>query len=418
MPAMPRTLVPTPLVPWPALGVCRVPYQVFTDPALYELEQERLFRGDTWHWVGLEIETPQPGDFKTTVIGDTPVVMLRNAHDRINVFVNRCAHRGALLCLKTRGHASPLTCVYHNWSYDLDGNLQGVAFRHGVHGQGGLPADFDFAAHHLHRLRVEVLCGLVFATFSAQVAPLRRWLGPRMVQHIERIFGRPIRLLGSSSQAMHNNWKLYVENVKDSYHASLLHLFFTTFKLNRLSMAGAVEVSACGGHHLSWSKMASDVSAGTDYEQGTLRAMQDDFHLADRRLLETWVEFPDGVTHAIQTVFPTLVVQQIQNSLALRLVVPKGVAACELHWLLFGYADDTPEQTERRVLQSNLIGPAGLVSMEDGVVGSFIQRAIARDPTATAVLDMGGRGVERQGSRVSEAAVRGFWHAYRALMAL
>jgi hypothetical protein len=62
--------------------------------------------------------------------------------------------------------------------------------------------------------------------------------------------------------------------------------------------------------------------------------------------------------------------------------------------------------------------PAGLVSMEDGVVGSFIQRAIARDPAATAVLDMGGRGVERQGSRVSESAVRGFWQAYRALIVL
>jgi phenylpropionate dioxygenase-like ring-hydroxylating dioxygenase large terminal subunit len=418
MPPMPRSPIQTPLIPWPALGVCRVPYQVFTDPALYELEQERLFRGDAWHWVGLDIETPTPGDFKTTMIGETPVVMLRDAQGRLKVFVNRCAHRGALLCLKARGHAPHLTCVYHNWSYDLDGNLQGVAFRHGVRGQGGLPADFDFAAHHLHRLRVESLGGLVFATFSADVAPLRCWLGPRMVQHLERLFCRPLRLLGSYSQTMHNNWKLYVENVKDSYHASLLHLFFTTFKLNRLSMEGAVDVSDCGGHHISWSKMASDASAGTEYEHGTLRAMQDDFRLADRRFLQTWVEFPDGVTHAIQTLFPNCVVQQIQNSLALRLMVPTGVTTCELHWLLFGYADDTPEQTEQRLLQSNLIGPAGLVSMEDGVVGSFIQRAIARDPQQTAVLEMGGRGVERQGSRVSEAAVRGFWQAYRAVMAL
>ena len=111
---------------------------------------------------------------------------------------------------------------------------------------------------------------------------------------------------------MHNNWKLYVENVKDAYHASLLHLFFTTFKLNRLSMEGAVDVSDSGGHHISWSKMASDESTGTEYEQGTLRAMQDDFSLADRRFLQTWTEFPDGVTHAIQTVFPNFVVQQIQ----------------------------------------------------------------------------------------------------------
>jgi anthranilate 1,2-dioxygenase large subunit/terephthalate 1,2-dioxygenase oxygenase component alpha subunit len=228
------------------LGVCRVPYQVFTDQALYDLEQQSIFRGDTWHWVGLEAETPNAGDFKTNYIGDTPVVIIRDAQT-MKVFVNRCAHRGTTLCIDSRGNKSNFTCIYHNWSYDLDGNLQGVAFRHGVRGQGGLPPDFDFAAHHLHRLRVEVLNGLVFATFSAHVAPLRAWLGERMTQHIERLFSRPVRLLGSYTQYMHNNWKLYVENVKDAYHASLLHLFFTTFKLNRLSMEGAVDVSDSGG---------------------------------------------------------------------------------------------------------------------------------------------------------------------------
>ena len=79
---------------------------------------------------------------------------------------------------------------------------------------------------------------------------------------------------------------------------------------------------------------------------------------------------------------------------------------------------DTPEQAERRLLQSNLVGPAGLVSMEDGMIGSWVQRTIAQDPEETAVLEMGGREVTRQGSRVSEASVRGFWQAYRTLMDL
>jgi phenylpropionate dioxygenase-like ring-hydroxylating dioxygenase large terminal subunit len=418
MPAFSTVPSEQPRLHWPELGVSRVPYQVFTDPTLYDLEQERLFRGDVWHWVGLEAETPQPGDFKTNAIGDTPVIMLRDAQGAMKVFVNRCAHRGATLCIDQRGQCKAFTCVYHNWSYDLDGNLQGVAFRHGVNQQGGLPPDFDFAAHALQRLRVEVLHGLVFASFSDAVAPLRDWLGPRMTQHLERLFCRPLRLLGTYTQEMHNNWKLYVENVKDSYHASLLHLFFTTFRLNRLTMEGAVEVSDSGGHHISWSKMAMDNGTGTEYEHGTLRAMQDDFRLRDQRLLRTWPEFADGVTHAIQTLFPNLVVQQIQNSLALRLMRPRGVDTCELQWLLFGYADDTPEQTEMRLLQSNLIGPAGLVSMEDGVVGSFIQRAIVRDADKSAVLEMGGRDIERHTSRVSEASIRGFWQAYRDLMHL
>jgi phenylpropionate dioxygenase-like ring-hydroxylating dioxygenase large terminal subunit len=168
----------TPILKWPELGVCRVPFQVFTDQALYDLEQDRLFRGDVWHWIGLEAETPNCGDFKANTIGDTPVFMIRDLQGAMKVFVNRCAHRGARLCIDNCGNTKGLTCVYHNWSYDLDGNLLGVAFRHGVNQQGGLPPDFDFTEHHLQRLRVDVMAGMVFATFSETVAPLRDWQSP------------------------------------------------------------------------------------------------------------------------------------------------------------------------------------------------------------------------------------------------
>lgn len=415
---MPSAITAEPLLQWPAQGVSRVPYQVFTDPELYAHEQERIFRGDAWHWVGLEAEIPNTGDFITRRIGDTPVIVVRDAAGVAKVFVNRCAHRGAMLCVEQRGQTKQFTCAYHNWSFDLDGRLRGVAFRHGIRNQGGLPADFDFAEHGLQRLRVAVLHGLVFATFSTHVAPLTDYLGARMTEHIGRIFNRPVRLLGSYSQFMHNNWKLYMENVKDTYHASILHLFLTTFGINRLSMEGGLDISPCGGHHVSWSKRAVEQLAGTDYTQGSMHAMQQDFQLQAPQMLHMWSEFPDGVTTAIQGLFPNLVVQQIQNSLALRLMVPQGVDACELHWLLFGYADDTPEQAETRLLQSNLIGPAGLVSMEDGMIGNWVQRTIAQDPDKTAVLEMGGRDVPAHGSRVSEGSIRGFWQAYRTLMDL
>lgn len=403
---------------WPEIGEARVPFRIYTDADIYREEQERVFRGDAWHFVALEIEFPNPGDFRTGSIGDTPVFAARDPQGQVKVFVNRCAHRGSRLCIETRGNKKDFTCVYHNWVYDFDGKLQSIAFKRGVRGQGGMPADFDMSQHGLRRLRVETLNGLVFATFSETVAPLRDWLGPRMTGHVERIFNRPIKVLGAYTQYLHNNWKLYIENVKDSYHASLLHLFFTTFGLNRMSMDGAIELAESGGHHISWSKMASDDARGTEYQSGGLRAMSNDFALADRRLLRTWPEFTDGVTHAIQGIFPAFIVQQIQNCLAIRLAIPRGVEETELQWLLFGYVDDTPDQDSMRLMQSNLVGPAGLVSMEDGVIGAFVQRSILQDGERTAVLEMGGRAVESQKSRVSEASVRGFWKAYRGLMGL
>ena len=169
--------------------------------------------------------------------------------------VNRCAHKGALVCLQERGNAKSLTCVYHSWSYDLAGRLQSVAFRHGVRGKGGMPEDFDTAQHRLEPLRVEVFCGLgVRHILRCDRAGGGRISATTMARMIRRNLGRPHRLLGMHSQIIHNNWKLYAENVRDSYHATLLHTFYTTFKVNRLDMDGGMLLSDDGRHSISYAK--------------------------------------------------------------------------------------------------------------------------------------------------------------------
>ena len=75
---------------WPQTeGVRRVPYRVFTDPAVYEREQERLFGGRSWNYVALDAELPNPGDFKATFIADTPVIVCRNRDGELNAMVRR-----------------------------------------------------------------------------------------------------------------------------------------------------------------------------------------------------------------------------------------------------------------------------------------------------------------------------------------
>ncbi|MGH8595567.1 MAG: Rieske 2Fe-2S domain-containing protein, partial [Gammaproteobacteria bacterium] len=133
---------------WPHLPeACVVPYAAFTNAAYYQQEQERIFRGDTWNFIGLEAEIPKPGDFKATQIGDTPVIITRDELGAVNVLQNRCAHRGALVCREPRGNAARLQCVYHQWAYDLRGNLLSVPFRRGVRGKGGMPSGFELGAH-------------------------------------------------------------------------------------------------------------------------------------------------------------------------------------------------------------------------------------------------------------------------------
>ena len=378
---------------WPAQGVARVPYRLFSDPEIYALEQARIFKGPVWHFLCLEIDIPDAGDYKTGTVGDTPVVVTRDKDGAIHAMVNRCAHKGALVCLKERGHANTLSCIYHAWTYDLKGQLKGVAFRNGLKGRGGMPDDFDPAEHRLQPLRVARLFGLVFGTFSEATPPIESWLGQTMTAFMQRNFDRPLKLLGVHSQLIHNNWKLYAENIRDSYHATLLHTFYTAFKVNRLDMDGGIILAdGTPWHHYSYAKRATFDEAG-EYTAAHVHSAQYGSRLAAPQLLAAWDEFDDGITHSIQAVFPTLAFHFTLNSLAVRYFAPRGLNATELYWMYLGYEGDTPEQTRMRVMQGNLTGAAGLVSLEDGCINEFVQRGTSGSAQHCAFMEMGGRGV-------------------------
>ncbi|MFM9882124.1 MAG: aromatic ring-hydroxylating oxygenase subunit alpha [Burkholderiales bacterium] len=406
---------------WPAEGITRIPYALQVDPDIEREEMRRIFRGRTWNYLCLEIEIPHPGDYRRVDVGVTSVIVARDEGGQIRALVNRCAHKGAALLTQSHGSAKELMCIYHNWIFDLRGELQSVPFEQGIQGKGGMPPAFCKADHALATLRVESINGLVFGTFSPDTEPLREYLSPVMVANIERVACKPFRVLGYYSQYLDSNWKLYFENATDPYHATILHAWATRLKLNRLTMEGAIEMGRNGWHHLSWSKMASD-RGGEIYERKELRSGGGNFSafsLNDPSIIEQWDERGDGITLAIQTAFPSFLLAQINNTMATRVIVPRGVNGSELMWTILGYADDDEAKTAIRLRQGNMIGPSGFISLEDGMVGSYIQRAIVADRDKSALLEMGGDSIETiRNSRASECGVRGFYTAYRELMGL
>jgi anthranilate 1,2-dioxygenase large subunit len=397
-------MTPTDPFHWHSKGNSRTPYRVMSDPEVYQAEQKLIFHGPVWNYLCLEAELPEPGCYRTTYIGETPIIVTRDQKGDLHALVNRCSHKGAMLCVEAKGRTNRITCLYHAWGYELSGELCFVAFQNGVNGKGGMGADFEMSQHGLEPLRIESFFGVIFGTFSSVADPLGVYLGPSMSSHLVRIFHKPVEVLGYHHQVMHNNWKLYMENSRDSYH------------LNRLAMDGGAIVDHGGWHSINYSKGAT-LREG-EYEGSGMRAVMEDVGLADPQLLTRREEFADGITVAIQSIFPTCINQQIYNTLALRQLVPLGPDKCELHWTCFGYKDDDPELRAMRLTQANLIGPAGFVSMEDGAIGEYVQRGIAgsgRDKNA--VLEMGGKDfASAPDSRATETTVRGFWQGYRTLM--
>jgi anthranilate 1,2-dioxygenase large subunit/terephthalate 1,2-dioxygenase oxygenase component alpha subunit len=281
-----------------------------------------------------------------------------------------------------------------------------------------MPAGFCREQHGPRKLRVAVLFGLIFGSLHDDVPPIEEYIGEDVCDKLERVLRKPVEIIGRYTQTLPNNWKLYAENVRDTYHASLLHTFFTTFGITRLTQEGGVVISEDGGNHASASYSRVVLGEETAYTKQSIRSENAELQIKDLSMLKNVDEFGDGIVLQILSVFPGFVLQQIHNCIAVRQILPTAVDSTDLHWTYLGFADDTQELRRMRLKQANLVGPAGFVSMEDGAVGGFVQRGIAAAPAEGSVIELGGHDTCSQDYRATEASIRGFWRAYRTHMAL
>lgn len=404
---------------WPDDGTSRIPFWAYTRDDIYQRELEKIFYGKHWCYVALEAELPEPGDFVRSVVGERSVIVVRNQQGEINVVENLCAHRGMRFCREKSGNRTDFVCPYHQWNYDLDGNLQGVPFRRGVKQDGkvngGMPKDFNPSEHGLKKLNVARHNGVVFASFSFDVEPLEHYLGPDILAYFERVFsGRQLKLLGYNRQRIPGNWKLMQENIKDPYHAGLLHTWFVTFGLWRADNRSQLIMDDKYRHAAMISRKGNGGKSAVT--QG-VSSFKEQMQLNDSSFLDV-VEEPwwNGPTVVMMTLFPSLVIQQNVNSMSVRHIQPRGANEFDFVWTHFGFADDSEEMTQRRLKQANLFGPAGFVSADDGEVVEFSQQGLRQNQSQRTIAEMGGTGYENTDHMVSETLIRGMYHYWRAVL--
>ena len=128
-------------------------------------------------------------------------------------------------------------------------------------------------------------------------------------------------------------------------------------------------------------------------------------------------EFAEQTSNNIHSLFPSTVIQQIHNTLAVRQVLPKSAGEFELVFHFFGYANDDPALRALRLKQANLAGPAGYISMEDTEATELIQRAITSCSSGdSSFMAMGDEALDRGTSLITEHLIRSFWKGYREMM--
>ncbi len=405
---------------WGNEGSSRIPFWAYTDDAIYKKELDRLFYKNHWSYIGLEAEVPNPGDFKRTVIGERSVVMTRDMDGELNVVENVCAHRGMQFCRERHGNKKELVCPYHQWNYSLKGDLQGVPFRRGVKQDGkingGMPKEFKTEDHGLTKLKVATRGGVVFASFDHEVESFEDYLGPTILSYFDRLFnGRKLTILGYNRQRIPGNWKLMQENIKDPYHPGLLHTWFVTYGLWRADNKSELQMD----EHFRHAAMISTRGTGgkkDDVTQG-VTSFKENMEVLDKRLIDIVPEaWWNGPTAVMMTIFPSVIFQQQVNSVSTRHIQPNGHDSFDFIWTHFGFEDDTPEMTERRLIQANLFGPAGFVSADDGEVIELSQFGFEQKPSHRTLAELGGYTCENTDHMVTETLIRGMYHYWRKVM--
>jgi phenylpropionate dioxygenase-like ring-hydroxylating dioxygenase large terminal subunit len=202
----------------------RIHQSVYTDPRIFDLERERIFRR-VWLFIGHESQVKKPGDFMTLELLGQPLVMARHRDDKIHVLFNRCGHRGAKVVNEPSGNVRTFACCYHGWTFNTDGSLAGVPQKE------DFPANLDFDDPNLGMVslpRVDSYRGFVFASFAEEGCSLMEWLGPATRGIDELIACSPDEQLdfagGCHRYVYEGNWKHQFENLADTYHPNAAHL--------------------------------------------------------------------------------------------------------------------------------------------------------------------------------------------------
>lgn len=375
----------------------RIPREAYLDESLYRLEMRRLFGGPYWILVGHSAEIPEPGDYKTAQLGDVPLIIVRDMAGELHALVNSCAHRGTALVHDNYGNLAArkcLTCIYHNWRYDLSGKLISAALK------DDFPVDFSRERYGLAAARLESYRGALFVSLSDDAPSLEDYLGDTAGGLDLALGDGDLIYLGSQKVMYECNWKIAAENIYDGYHTVSLHKAFQLLKVRAASGEQRIADHEAYGH--AWQEYRTSAPEHTDLLRDTsILALRSKTDPANR----------------ILNIFPTGIISDQMDTLSLRFAIPRGVSATEMQFAVFARRGESAELIHHRVRQgSNLFGPEGFISLED-------QTALARVHEGAP-----GRGdnVVLKGTLkrfppyriLDEAGIRHFYGAYRRALGI
>lgn len=350
---------------------CHVSREVFINEQVYQWEKEHIFRKN-WLYLAHESQIPNAGDFVTTFMGETPVIVARGADGKVHVNINSCTHRGLPVCRTDQGNAKRFVCPYHNWSFTVEGDLAALPQERKVECKP------DKSKLGLNKVpRVEIYCGLIFGSFNEAIVDLDSYLG-NMKFYLDTYFDRfpgGVEVIGAPHKWLIDaNWKLPVENqLGDVGHGPFLHgsLLADTPQQEELETYGLNTVPE-PGHGAAVRYLPADyppeqTAWGLEGISTTLNPSAE----LEEYLLDVQAQVAERLTPAHSRVkgltygvYPNM--SFLWSNSTIRVSHPRGPGQVE-YWSWWVVPKDAPDSV-KAILQGNytmMFGPGGLLEQED-----------------------------------------------------
>lgn len=189
--------------------------QIYLSKEIHGEEIDKIY-GKVWAFVAHESELPQNGDYITTTVGKTPIVLVRDESGTVRAFLNICPHRGAALVRNLSGNGKAFACLFHRWSFDTKGHCVSAPQPDGFRAAGVEPNEIA-----LREFRVGQTLGLIFVTLDDDNCSLQEYIGDALEAVRDVLTPEPFEVFHYHRIIIPTNWKLWAATNIELYHVWL-----------------------------------------------------------------------------------------------------------------------------------------------------------------------------------------------------
>jgi len=328
-----------------------LPPGIYHDPEILNLEIERIFRKD-WICVGRLAEIPETGDYICRNMIDSPVFVVRQKDRSVKAFANVCVHRAARL-LDGEGHVSRISCPYHSWTYEVDGQLIGAPFMQETKG-------FNVKDHRLKALACDTWEGFVYVNLSNDAGLTGDRLNELSTLVADFRMGDYVPVF-SAEETWDTNWKCLVENFMDVYHLHRVHK-------NSFSKYGSSEEQTTlfpGGDSFAYHYVQDEEGPGS------VQAHPDN----------NWLQGSDRLRTYLINIFPSHVIQLQPDMLWYLSILPLGTEKVSIRWAVSIPAEILDGADDRQIEVDKVMSLLHQVNSEDQPIVESVSQT-TRSPEA------------------------------------